>query len=95
MMIINTEDNNFIEDADQECLFVSIDEDFVIENLEAVIIDVDGISDMPGAVFIDDSLNDTSDFIMLTDDDVFSVIDTEMLDMTSLDLEQGDISIVI
>ena len=61
--------------------------------LDAVIVDVDGGSDLLDVVMIDEDI-DTSDFITLSDDTIM-LSDADMQDAYSTDVDGSDISFIL
>lgn len=78
---------------EEDYTFVTLDsDDFVLT--DAVVVDVDGGSDLLDAVMIDDGAMDSSDFITLSDDTVM-MADADMADVYSMDMGSDDISFMI
>lgn len=78
---------------EEDYTFVTLDsDDFALT--DAVVVDVDGGSDLLDAVMIDDGAMDSSDFITLSDDTVM-MADADMADVYSMDMGSDDISFMI
>lgn len=78
---------------EEDYTFVTLDsDDFALT--DAVVVDVDGGSDLLDAVMIDDGAMDSSDFITLSDDTVM-MADADMADVYSMDMDSDDISFMI
>lgn len=78
---------------DSDYTFVTIDNDPDDMLNDAVVIDVDHDGDLLAAVSIDND-SDMADFITLSDDSImFS--DSDMSDIISSDLNEGDISFML
>lgn len=78
---------------EEDYTFVTLDsDDFALT--DAVVVDVDGGSDLLDAVMIDDGAMDSSDFITLSDDTVM-MADADMTDVYSMDMGSDDISFMI
>lgn len=78
---------------DAEYTFVTIDNDADSIMDDAVVIDVDHDGDLLAAVSIDNDIS-AADFITLADDSImFS--DSDMSDIISSDMNEGDISIML
>lgn len=77
---------------EEDYTFVTLDNDDAML-LDAVIVDVDGGSDLLDVVMIDEDI-DTSDFITLSDDTIM-LSDTDMQDAYSTDVDGSDISFIL
>ncbi len=77
---------------EEDYTFVTLDSDDAML-LDAVIVDVDGGSDLLDVVMIDEDI-DTSDFITLSDDTIM-LSDTDMQDAYSTDVDGSDISFIL
>lgn len=77
---------------EEDYTFVTLDSDDAML-LDAVIVDVDGGSDLLDVVMIDEDI-DTSDFITLSDDTIM-LSDADMQDAYSTDVDRSDISFIL
>ncbi|WP_289773513.1 hypothetical protein [Phocaeicola sartorii] len=77
---------------EEDYTFVTLDSDDAML-LDAVIVDVDGGSDLLDVVMIDEDI-DTSDFITLSDDTIM-LSDADMQDAYSTDVDGSDISFIL
>ena len=75
---------------EEDYTFVTLDSAML---LDAVIVDVDGGSDLLDVVMIDEDI-DTSDFITLSDDTIM-LSDADMQDAYSTDVDGSDISFIL
>lgn len=77
---------------EEDYTFVTLDSDDAML-LDAVIVDVDGGSDLLDVVMIDEDI-DTSDFITLSDDTIM-LSDADMQDAYSTDVDGSDIPFIL
>ena len=77
---------------EEDYTFVTLDSDDAML-LDAVIVDVDGGSDLLDVVMIDEDI-DTSDFITLSDDTIF-LSDADVHDTFSTDIDGADLSFML
>ena len=77
----------------EEYTFVAIDDGVFMDASESFIVDVEGDTLSFDAVMLDDDMSG-SDLITLSDDTVF-MTDADVIDMSSIDLDDSDASFML